>query len=240
MNGQPEADVVEAVFNCQGRVSVSLQDQVREEYARLIKEGMLDSASANGFTVELGDGTRRVIVDGGLQARDYEYLAPLLNDLDKAILAKGVLENLLRPCSWRDFDIGWRRLLDKVPNVPEEDWLPSFVEKHGFDAIAAAMKQAIENFHRANPGAFMEKPRWDSMWLVWRGHKWRFRNQAKGPVRDSLNALESRGWPLSVELSHLDPDQVREAARSLNAKTWKKIRCIHWRSSGRILSWSTL
>jgi hypothetical protein len=210
MSGQPEA--AQAAF-------LNWQGYVRKSYAPLIEEcGGIVDADATGFAVHCGDGVRKVELSGGLQSADYEYYAPLLDDVGKATLATGVLKNLLRAASWIDFEIGWREISDTYRNRPEKDWLPGLVEERGFDAIGAEMEQAIRNFRRANPRAFTATPRWTGKLLVWRANQWRFRHQP-GPVRDLLDALEKGNWPFHIKLNHLDPDQVRDAAKYLRAKT---------------------
>jgi hypothetical protein len=193
-------------------------------------------ADATGFTVHCGDGVRKVELSGGLQSADYDHYAPLLDEVGKATLATGVLKNSLRSASWIDFDIGWQHLSDTQRNRPEKDWLPGLVEERGFDAIAAEMAQAIKDFHRANPRAFVVTPRWTGKLLVWRANQWRFRNQP-GPVRDLLDALEQAKWPPSAKVHRLDPDQVREAAKYLRGRTRPHIG---WHASNDgTLSWST-
>jgi hypothetical protein len=80
------------------------------------------------------------------------------------------------------------------------------------------MEQAIRDFHRAHPRAFMARPRWTGKLLVWRANQWKFRNR-DGPVRKLLDALENDKWPQSVELDDLNPDQARDAAKYLREKT---------------------
>jgi hypothetical protein len=212
------------------------QASVRESYAPLIVEsGGIVDANASGFTTNCGDGIRKIELAGGLQATDYIYYAPLLDDVGKATLALGVLKNRFRASPWIDFEIGWRHLMHKQGNRSEQDWLPALVEVHGFDAIASEMRQAITNFHQSNPRAFLQMPRWNGVLLVWRNNQWRFRNQA-GPLRESLDALEKARWPRSVKVGRLDPDQIREVAKQLRRKTWPHI-CWHASNDGT-LSWS--
>jgi len=212
------------------------QGYVRKSYATLIAEnnGIVD-ADATGFTVNCGDGARKVVLVGGLGKADYDYYAPLLDDVGKATLAMGVLKNMLRSAWWMHFEIGWRYLSGEHRNRPEEEWLPSLVEQQGFDAIASEMEQAIRDFHCTNPGVFMATPRWTGKLLLWRANKWRFRNQ-DGPVRDLLDALEKGNWPLWVKLNDLDPDRIHEAAKVLR----KTRPHIDWHASNDgTLSWST-
>jgi hypothetical protein len=212
------------------------------EYADLIRASFgVESANQKGLVVRLADGTRRIEFEGGLTEDHYTYFAPFLDEWDKVLLAKAVLRNRLHPIQEVDWDIAWWALR-QGRGCDEEEWLEQLVAERGFGAIADEMKAAVLDYRKTTPRPRLvvevfEKPRWDSSagMLFWGQHHWKFRNQ-QGPVRILLDALEQRQWPRSVQLTSLDPDQVREAARYLRDRTMPYLDW-HASSSDGTFSW---
>jgi hypothetical protein len=87
------------------------------------------------------------------------------------------------------------------------------------DMTWADWKQNLQNERAASRyKELVATPRWTGTLLIWGAKQWRFRNQP-GPVRDLLDALEKAKWPYHIKLNHLNPDQVRDAAKYLRRKT---------------------
>lgn len=121
-----------------------------EEYAELLQEGGISSATRYGFTVELGDGSRDVHFREGLTPKHYEYFEPFLDDdLAKGTLIKGVLAAMLPTLSWLDFDEAWRRIGQRHASDPEEieeEWLPGLVDRLGFERVAEQVAEAAREY----------------------------------------------------------------------------------------------
>src|SRR3979409_1378315 len=88
-----------------------------EQWANLIRDnaGIIE-ANSQGFTVRLPEGSQQVEFDGGLTQEHYHYFCPLLDDEEKIMLAQAVLQNLIRPSSFLDWD-RTLRLLPKNDNA---------------------------------------------------------------------------------------------------------------------------
>lgn len=194
-----------------------------QEYLDIITAGCLETANAWCFTVRCGEGSRTVEVR--LTEAHYTFLAPHLTDLEKAVIAMAVLENKVEPQSDTVWDVLWCRLRKEMKS-DEEHWLPHMVVAQGFDAIAVLMKQWIVEYRRDNPPprlnvVCVEKPTWshDAGLLVFGNENWPFRRDHDGPLVALFDELEKHGWPASIRLPHLDPEQVRDVAKALRKKT---------------------
>jgi hypothetical protein len=184
--------------------------------------GVLD-ITARGVTVPLEDGSRTFEVEGWTEEL-YAFVSPPLEPWDKAMLAKAVLEDLLRRGGCQEPDTAlW--LLRKKHGLDEEEWLPQLVEAEGFSSVALRMSQEVAAYRRTNPSGRVT-PRWDGHVLSWRGVEWTFRNQP-GPVRGVLDFLQQNQWRPGIVPS-LDPPQAVEAAKYLRQKTRPHI---NWKAS---------
>ena len=194
--------------------------------------GIMD-ASIWGFTVPLGDGYRKVEIEGGWTEEHYSFLRESLDQSEQAMAAKAVLDNAMRREGCQEPDTAFW-LLCKKNGDDEDQWLPQKVEAEGFSAIIDEMQDALRAYREITPRrplkiAVMDHPTFDGKTLRWGERTWRFRKQ-HGPIQKLLTALENSGWravnvakPDQVILApnevRLDPDDVRDAAKYLRKKT---------------------
>ena len=103
-----------------------------KQYADLIVRscGIL-TITEKGFVVVLADGSREVEFDGGLTEEHFLYFSPMLDDWDKAMFAKAVVNNMLPPSlSSRDKESVWWLLREEF-GATEEEWLPGNCSRMG-------------------------------------------------------------------------------------------------------------
>lgn len=185
--------------------------------------GVLEDARARGITVQHSGCSTSVMFDGGLTKEHYNSLAPLLStDIEKAVLALGVIENKLHPISCVDW-MDVKSIIER--NCGDfEDWLPRRVSAKGLDAIATLIKNWWLNYRRTNPAPRVElvavtHPVWSGKILSFGSKSWEFRKLPGRPLNEVLDEFERQNWNTSVTLSHLEPEQVRDVAKLLREKT---------------------
>jgi hypothetical protein len=204
----------------------------------------LIGADDRGFTLQAGDSTHRVDLPGGLTEAHYHRLGPSLVDDDKANLALGVIRRAIQPRTWLDWENTKTLARDLHRMAGDDDYqgMLRAIDAGGFAAVILDLNEKIaklpEPARRRARLVWIEKPAWDgnSGVLSFGNKMWKFKLQ-DGPVVHLLDQLEKEGWPRSVSLTYLDPDQVREAARGLR----KTRPTIDWTASiDGFLSWRLL
>lgn len=198
------------------------QRDYRDECNEVLKEGEIEDANAWGFTVQGSIGCTEVTFPGGLTSKEYEDCSPLLDDDGKAVLALGVLKNVLRSLHWSEWNTASTLMCHAYGN-DESQWLPHIIEKQGFNAVAAEMKTRLGTYRRNTPPARIRlavftKPVWSDAErvLVYGDQEWVIVRQAKNVIT-LLNALETNNWrPVVVGLAY---SQLSQAAYRINKLT---------------------
>ena len=198
------------------------QRDYRDEYIDVLQDGEIEDADAWGFTVHGISGRTEVTFPGGLTIREYDDFSPLLDEDGKAMLAWGVLKNMLRSLPWSEWNTA-STLMCKTYGNDESQWLPNIIGKQGFDAVAAEMKRRLGEHRRINPSsrirlAVFTKPVWlgAERVLVYGDQKWVIPRQAKNVIT-LLNALEKNNWHrVVVGLAY---SQLSQAAYRINKRT---------------------
>jgi hypothetical protein len=204
----------------------------------------LERADDKGCWLQDGEGSRRVEFPGGLTQKLYLSLSKSLTEDEKFALAMGVVRNAMSPINPRDWQLveGFLQQQRAPEGHDHAAALPALVESTGFTSVVEGLRRRLAEFRKRTPRrrlrvAVVETPRWDGQGgiLTFADMAWKIRVQ-DGPVTHLLAELERRGWPPSVHLTYLDPDQVREAARGLRKRTDP---AIHWHAAvDGVLSWS--
>ena len=122
--------------------------------------------------------------------------------------------------------------LEVVSNCPEWVTVRAVYEHLRWRGMPSWEQRA---WLRADSRPRSSKPVWDGRGglLTFGGKAWKFRVQS-GPVGKLLGELQRLGWPTSVVLNFLGPEQVREAAMVLR----KTRPDIQWSAStDGYLSW---
>jgi hypothetical protein len=215
-----------------------------KEYADLMENGGDVDAEFDTIKVEFDDGERRIHFPGGLTEKHYAYFGPMMSDEQKAPLALGVLQNMLRdgseenpipPLEW----LAVRNSMHEKYGFPESDWLPALVEDQGFEAVAHEFRQALDK-QRKNPQVQLDvvlRPRikWNpgAGILTCLHYTWPCRRR-HGPTSRLLGALQTQGWPPCVQMTE-DVESLRDAVSALRKKTKGVIK---WKiSNDSTVSW---
>jgi hypothetical protein len=194
-------------------------------WADLLRDGVLEEADARRLTVVCQGLRTTVEFDEGLTQDHYNLFAPLLStDSEKAELALGVIANILHSISCVDWLELKRILFDEWDDFLE--WLLQRICLDGFDAVAKLIEEWWMEYRRTNPPTCVKvfglvHPTWDSHagMLSFGNKRWKFRLLPGRPLKELLDELERCSWPSSVTLGHLGPEQVRDVAKELRAKT---------------------
>ncbi len=194
----------------------------QNEYSDVLKDGELEDADAWGFTVQGTNGRTEVTFPVGLSSKVYKDYSPLLDDYGKAVLAWGVLKNMLRPLPWSEWNTASTLMCQTYGN-DESQWLPHIIEKQGFDAVAAEMTTRLATYRRTTPPARIRlavftRPVWNGVErvLVYGDQEWVIAKQAKNVIA-LLDALEKSDWcPVVVNLEF---EQVSQATYTINQRT---------------------
>ena len=194
----------------------------RDEYIDVLQDGEIEDADAWGFTIQGTNGRTEVTFPGGLTSREYGEFSPLLDDDGKAVLAWGVLKNMLHSLPWSEWNTASTLMFQAYGNN-ESQWLPNIIGKQGFDTVAAEMKARLGKYRRTNPPprirlAVFTKPVWlgAERVLVYGEQKWVIPRQAKNILK-LLNALEKNNWrPVVVGLAF---SRLSQAAYTINLRT---------------------
>jgi hypothetical protein len=215
----------------------------------IFDSGALLSATASTFTVATADGTLMKDIEDGWTEKHYQYLAPYLSatsepELNKAMIAKAVLLNMLRQLRCEEPQTAWW-LLEKRFGIDEEQWLPRYVKTNGFLEVAEEMTQALDEYRKTTPRPVVskkERPRWDEMLrrlyvgdLVIKEFRQAAKNQSL--VLASFQELEFRHRiddPLSGrsgEPYHKRHQRLRDTIVSLN-EDHKTPGIIHFKGDG--------
>ena len=106
-----------------------------QEYAEMICDdpdckGTILHATAFGFDIPVGGGEFSATFAGGMTKEHWDYFSPLLGEWSKSVLAKGILQNLLRPNDGREWDEALESLKNKHGRN-EDEWLPQIVNTIG-------------------------------------------------------------------------------------------------------------
>ena len=140
--------------------------------------------------------------------------------------ALGVLENMVQPLVWSEWDVARALLRKKHAQDTDSDgtWLPALVASKGVAAVALELQDGLAAYReKVRPARLkwawlVDKPHWDGMVLSFGGQMWTFRQQ-NGPVNQLLEELENTKWRYPVLLTHLTRQQVTDAARLIRKKT---------------------
>jgi len=156
----------------------------------LITNGHVERADARGFTVLTSTGSETVDVPGGMTVGAYDNLAPFCSDEEKGIMAKGVLENMLK-ADYQTWD-RFQYFRNKKMNANLEEWLPRAVAESGFGAVTAALKEELADFRVNHPPT----PSWNDDDLTLRfgcSQSWTFTTRARCQIA-VLRALQGNDW----------------------------------------------
>ena len=216
------------------------QCDYRDEFIGSLRDGELEDADAWGFSVHWTGGRTEFTFPGGLTSREYDDFSPLLDDDGKAVLAWGVLKNMLRTLPWSDWNTASTLMFQAYGN-DESQWLPNIIEAQGLDAVAVEMTTRLRTYRRTNPLprirlAVFTKPVWlgAERVLVYGGKKWVIPRQAKNVIT-LLNDLEKNNWrPVMVGLAY---SQVSQAAYTINQRT--KPHIIFRVATDCLVTWKT-
>lgn len=224
-----------------------------EDHKKVISEGGIADADANGFSVEGPLGCTRITFPGGLTEDHYNIFSPPLDDDEKLILAKGVLENNIQSIFGQDWKGAIYLLHHKynidlykaVPEINQAKWVNNLAN------IVNEIKREFNEYRLANPHPRVqwikvETPIWEPPYLFFAGEKWFFRKDAD-VIFALLNDLERNKWKHAFlsnksdqgksDKIYLDLNQVHDAARDLRKKTkgyltWKAAAdgYLYWQS----------
>lgn len=232
--------------------SISLDDRLKRLMAKAKPTPMKDYLSicvdrlrddtfieCDHRTITVSDsyGDRRIMeFDEGLTERHYSLFAPVLKcDYDKGVLALAVIENILYPTPCQDWCDFRRELphLFQTDWIDVPDWLVEEIRLEGFDAVVKGIKERWAAYKltlpiiRPMPPPVCQ-PTWDNGTLSVGDQRWMFRRLPGRPLFTILDEFQNRDWPHSLTFENLYPEQVRDVAKWLRAKTGD---CIVWVAS---------
>lgn len=210
--------------------------------------GRILSATSHGFTIPLVDGTFTAEFEMGMTEEHWDRFSPIIEDTSKSLLAEGILANLVRPATAREWDEAWEPL--RMKHGPDkEEWLPQLVEEMEFDAIAHDMKEAIATFRQTHTIA-IPIVRQDSTGL-WHSDDYRVCKDKAGtaynctPVVAKL--IEVLNVALKQGISEVNGDTLLKQAKATSTSSLaNQISHIHYQMSrldhlfARCKVWRTL
>ncbi len=121
-----------------------------QKHLKLMGNGISD-VSAWGFTVQLGDGIKKVYYDQGWTEEHYDWFEEHLVDQKKAMIAEGVLKNMLRLAGCEEWNTTAWWLFEKQRGNNKKAWLRQLVQADGFAAIANNIQQALLDYRKVTP-----------------------------------------------------------------------------------------
>lgn len=197
-------------------------------YTEIIRESCgIESADRAMITVVKTTGTKRIRFPEGLVPELYEKLALWCSDDEKGLLAKGVIENLVRPTDrdWREF----QRLFSRERGETLEEFLPGVVERHGFQKIASLVEKAIDGHRAFRPSepcsprlaSGVLTPTWDSIsYTLSFGDqgKWTFTSRANRQIA-IIEALHANGWNPVASIPTWESPQKKQRRLSSSSST---------------------
>jgi hypothetical protein len=216
-------------------------DPLQEVKDLIADSDSLIEADDRGCNLQAGNSTYRVDLPGGLTEAHYHRLASSLFDDDKVVLALAVIKKAIQPKTWLAWENTKTLARDLRRMAADDDYqgMLRAIDSVGFAGVVSELNAKIAKTPQTPRCkarlVWIEKPAWDgnSGVLSFGNKMWKFKLQ-DGPVVHLLGQLEKEGWPQSVRLAYLDPDQVREAARGLR----KTRPTINWTASADgFLSW---
>ena len=187
------------------------------EYRDIIRASDgIEDANRSGFTVIMSTGRERVDVPGGLTEDFYNSLAELCDDDEKGLLAKGVIDNLLR-ADWNTWD-SFQGYFCKELGQSLEEWLADVVAPHGCETIASLLRDAISQYRIEFPRAGT-LPSWDknTMTLKFGSYgPWRLTSRANCQIA-VMSALQANNWkPVNQVPEWESPKDLLRRKRSPN------------------------
>jgi len=186
-----------------------------EEYSDIIRNSIaIEDADRCGFTVLKSTGTEKVVLPNGLTEGLYEELARWCDEGERGLLAKGVIDNLLR-VEWRTWS-GFQSFFFKELGVSLEDYLRDVVkEQRGFGVVVSLLRDAIGQYRLLFP----HSPSWDvkSYTLRFGGHgPWTFTSRANTQIA-VIEALQANKWePVSPIPAWESPNERRRRQRNVS------------------------
>lgn len=242
-----------------------------EIYRHIIRESCgIEAANRAQITVVKTTGTERIdLPEEGMTEELYDYLSPRCDESERGLLAKAVVENLIRP-DWQTWD-EFQAFFSKARGEFLEEFLPEVVERRGFQEISSLVRDAISRFRLEYPKPTLNPsrhPMWDAKTntLCYGKKFWKFPTQASSIIA-ILEALHANGWnqvdsiPVwespaykqkrrrdsnPLQRDDLKSDQIGYAVNQLRKKTkgiltWHRVRLIgvSWKPLGCDISFSS-
>lgn len=108
---------------------------------QLLSQGCLEYADATTLSFELGDGCRRVHIDGGVTFGFVAGLLPHLHDYELPILAKAGIANAIPRRDRQFFDRAWMELSNA--HGDDIEWVTAILYREGMAGLLRLVEPAI-------------------------------------------------------------------------------------------------
>lgn len=108
---------------------------------QLLSQGCLEFADAETLSFELGDGCRRVRIDGGVTFGFVAGLLPYLQDFELALLAKAGIENALPRRDRQYLERAWTEL--SRSRGDDIEWITATLPREGMAGLLRLLEPVI-------------------------------------------------------------------------------------------------